>query len=108
MTIKETKDKRIDEMSINELIETNSILNENSAAVDKQLKTAYNYYDVKNLLTVLTRFATSEVGANAKVMLVLPEGRNPMQKEFNIKEITLTENKIIGSREKYRCVILVQ
>ena len=27
--------------------------------------------------------------------------------EFNIKEITLVENKIIGSREKYRCAILV-
>ena len=57
---------------------------------------------------MLTSFATSDVGSNAKVMLVLPDGRNPMQKEFNIKEITLVENKIIGSREKYRCVILVQ
>ncbi len=108
MTIKDTKDKTPDEMSINELIETNSILNDNSSAVDKQLKTAHNYYDVKNFITILTRFATSDVGANAKVMMVLPEGRNPLQKEFNIKEITLVENKIIGSREKYRCVILVQ
>jgi len=39
---------------------------------------------------------------------VLPDGRNPMQKEFNIREITLVENKIVGSREKYRCAILVQ
>ena len=105
---KTIRDKTPDEMNVNELIETNAILNANETAVDKQLKTAHNYYDVKNLLTVLTRFATSEVGANAKVMLVLPSGRNPMQKEFNIKEITLAENKIIGSREKYRCVILVQ
>ena len=105
---KETKDKTLDEMSINELVETNAILNDNSDAVAKQLKTAHNYYDVKNFITVLTRFATSEVGANSKVIMVLPEGRNPMQKEFNIKEITLVENKIIGSREKYRCVILVQ
>ena len=105
------KDKEIksfDDMSVNELVETNSILNDNNDAVAKQLKTAHNYYDVKNFITVLTRFATSEVGANAKVMMVLPEGRNPLQKEFNIKEITLVENKIIGSREKYRCVILVQ
>ena len=108
MTIKETKDKTFDEMSINELVETNAILNDNADAVAKQLKTAHNYYDVKNFITVLTRFATSEVGANSKVIMVLPEGRNPMQKEFNIKEITLVENKIIGSREKYRCVILVQ
>ena len=105
------KDKEIksfDDMSVNELVETNSILNDNNDAVAKQLKTAPNYYDVKNFITVLTRFATSEVGANSKVIMVLPEGRNPMQKEFNIKEITLVENKIIGSREKYRCVILVQ
>ena len=105
------KDKEIksfDDMSVNELIETNSILNDNVDAVAKQLKTAHNYYDVKNFINILTRFATSEVGANAKVMMVLPEGRSPLQKEFNIKEITLVENKIIGSREKYRCVILVQ
>jgi len=101
-------DKKLEDMSINEMIETNSILNDNEANMDKQLKMAHSYYDVKNLLTVMTRFATSEVGANAKVLLVLPEGRNPMQKEFYIKEITLVENKIIGSREKYRCVILVQ
>ena len=100
--------KTKEEMSINELVETNQILNDNQDAIAKQLKTAHNYYDVKNLLTVLTKFATSEVGSNAKVILVLPEGRNPMQKEFNIKEITLVENKIVGSREKYRCAILVQ
>ena len=102
MTIKTKED-----MSITEL-QTNELLNTEATSIEKKLKTAHNYYDVKNLLTVLTKFATSEVGANAKVILVLPEGRNPMQKEFNIKEITLVENKIIGSREKYRCAILVQ
>ena len=95
-----------DKMSITEL-QTNDLLNTEATAIEKKLKTAHNYYDVKNLLTVLTKFATSEVGANAKVILVLPEGRNPMQKEFNIREITLVENKIIGSKEKYRCAILV-
>ena len=102
--LKKTKE----DLSINELVDTNQILNDNQSNMSKQLKTAHNYYDVKNLLTILTSFATSDVGSNAKVMLVLPDGRNPMQKEFNIKEITLVENKIIGSREKYRCVILVQ
>ncbi len=93
-------------MSITEL-QTNDLLNTEATAIEKRLKTAHSYYDVKNLLTVLTKFATSEVGANAKVILVLPDGRNPMQKEFNIREITLVENKIIGSKEKYRCAILV-
>jgi hypothetical protein len=40
--------------------------------------------------------------------MLLPDGRNPMQKEFNIKEIRLVENKIVGAVEKYRCVILVE
>ena len=40
--------------------------------------------------------------------MLLPDGRNPMQKEFNIKEIRLVENKIVGAQEKYRCMILVE
>tara|TARA_R110000782_G_scaffold12178_1_gene36785 strand:+ start:798 stop:1103 length:306 start_codon:yes stop_codon:yes gene_type:complete len=99
--------KAKDDMTITEL-QTNELLNTEASAIEKNIKTAHNYYDVKNLLTVLTKFATSEVGSNAKIILVLPEGRNPMQKEFNIREITLVENKIVGSREKYRCAILVQ
>jgi len=100
-----TKSKN--DLTITEL-QTNELLNTEATAIEKSIKTAHNYYDVKNLLTVLTKFATSEVGSNAKIILVLPEGRNPMQKEFNIREITLVENKIVGSREKYRCAILVQ
>tara|TARA_R100000541_G_scaffold56275_1_gene65587 strand:+ start:646 stop:951 length:306 start_codon:yes stop_codon:yes gene_type:complete len=100
-----TKSKN--DMTITEL-QTNELLNTEATAIEKNIKTAHNYYDVKNLLTVLTKFATSEVGSNAKIILVLPDGRNPMQKEFNIREITLVENKIVGSREKYRCAILVQ
>jgi hypothetical protein len=55
----------------------------------------------------LTNFSKSPEGATSKVMLVLPDGRNPLQKEFNIREIRLVENKMIGAVEKYRCVILV-
>ena len=76
--------------------------------VEKKLKTGYLQYTVNNLLTVLKNFTKSPEGSTAKIMLVLPEGRNPMQKEFNIREIRLVENKIIGAQEKYRCVILVQ
>ena len=42
-----TDQKKPSEMSVNELIEANSILNDNTNVVDKQLKTAHNYYDVK-------------------------------------------------------------
>ena len=41
--------------------------------------------------------------------MILPEGRNPLQKEFNIKEIKLIENKLVGPQyEKYRLMILVE
>jgi hypothetical protein len=74
----------------------------------KKLKTGRLTYSVQMLLQVLSNFAKSPEGAGAGVMLVLPEGRNPMQKEFNIKEIQLVENKIVGAVEKYRAVILVE
>ena len=61
------------------------------------------------VVQLLQNFCKSPEGANAGVMLlVLPDGRNPMQKEFNIKEIKLVENKLINAAEKYRCVILVE
>ena len=81
-------------------------LGEHSPTI-KKLKTGRLTYSVQMLLQVLSNFAKSPEGAGAGVMLVLPEGRNPMQKEFNIKEIQLVENKIVGAVEKYRAVILV-
>ena len=74
----------------------------------KDLVTGYLHYDLKQLLKILTKFAYQPEGADARVILILPEGRNPMQKEFNIKEIRMVENKIIGADERYRIAILVQ
>jgi hypothetical protein len=82
--------------------------NKRYGEVSKKLKTGYLHYTTKSLVQILEKFCESPVGADARVMLVLPEGRNPMQKEFNVKEITLVENKIIGATEKYRCVITVE
>ena len=67
-----------------------------------------HWYDTKKLIQVLERFNESEEGKHARVQMILPDGRNPMQKEFNIKEIKLVENKLINAAEKYRCVILVE
>tara|TARA_B100001564_G_C20556832_1_gene631827 strand:+ start:776 stop:994 length:219 start_codon:yes stop_codon:yes gene_type:complete len=68
-----------------------------------------HWYSTRKLIQVLERFTESEEGGDAKVQMVLPEGRNPMQKEFNIKEIKLVENKMIGPQyEKYRLMILVE
>ena len=79
-----------------------------SNPTDTQLKTGYLNYNTSMVVQLLQNFCKSPEGANAGVMLVLPEGRNPMQKEFNIKEIKLVENKLINAAEKYRCVILVE
>ena len=79
-----------------------------SNPTDKQLKTGYLNYNTSMVVQLLQNFCKSPEGANAGVMFVLPDGRNPMQKEFNIREIKLVENKLINAAEKYRCVILVE
>ena len=79
-----------------------------SNPTDKQLKTGYLNYNTSMVVQLLQNFCKRPEGANAGVMLVLPDGRSPMQKEFNIKEIKLVENKLINAAEKYRCVILVE
>ena len=79
-----------------------------SSPMHRDLRSGYLNYKTKTLVQVLEKFCTFPDGADAGVMLLLPEGRNPMQKEFNIKEIRLVENKIVGAQEKYRCMILVE
>jgi len=79
-----------------------------SSPMHRDLRSGYLNYKTKTLVQVLEKFCASPEGADAGVMLLLPEGRNPMQKEFNIKEIRLVENKIVGAQEKYRCMILVE
>ena len=78
---------------------------------DKFLNSFRNghWYTPKKLMQVLTRFTESEEGGDARVMMILPDGRNPMQKEFNIKEVKLVENKLVGPQyDKYRVAILVE
>ena len=58
-----------------------------ASPTEKQLKTGYLNYNTNMVVQILQNFCKSPEGANAGVMLVLPDGRNPMQKEFNIKEI---------------------
>tara|TARA_B100000945_G_scaffold206964_1_gene166569 strand:+ start:173 stop:391 length:219 start_codon:yes stop_codon:yes gene_type:complete len=68
-----------------------------------------HWYNTRKLIQVLERFCESEEGGDARVQMILPEGRNPLQKEFNIKEIKLVENKLVGpAYEKYRLMILVE
>lgn len=65
-------------------------------------------YTTKRLVQVLEKFCESHEGADATVQLLLPAGRPPDQREFNIREVKLVENKIIGSKEKYKVMILVE
>ena len=68
-----------------------------------------HWYNTRKLIQVLERFCESEEGGDARVQLLLPEGRSPMQKEFNIREIKLVENKLVGPQfDKYRLMILVE
>ena len=68
-----------------------------------------HWYNTKKLIQVLEKFCESAEGGDARVQMILPEGRNPLQKEFNIKEIKLVENKLVGpAYEKYRLMILVE
>ena len=65
-------------------------------------------YTTESLVQVLEKFCASQEGAEASVHQLLPEGRNPLQREFNIREVKLVENKLIGSKEKYKVMILVE
>ncbi len=61
--------------------------------MDKNLRTGYLHYTTRSLVQILERFCESPVGADARVMLVLPEGRSPMQKEFSIRSKPKNKHK---------------
>ena len=51
----------------------------------------------------LDKFLQSPVAQNARVQVVLPDGQF-----FDIKEIKLLENKLIGVRETHRLAITIE
>ena len=56
----------------------------------------------KVLRAALDKFMTSEVAANARVQVILPNGEF-----YDIDGVKLLENKIIGVRETHRLAITV-
>ena len=54
----------------------------------------------KVLRAALDKFMTSEVAANARVQVILPNGEF-----FDITGLQLLENKLIGVRESHRLAI---
>ena len=58
----------------------------------------------KELMQLLEQFNTGETGGYARVQVV---SKSDKWKPKDIKEIKLVENKIIGSTETHRLMILV-
>jgi hypothetical protein len=57
----------------------------------------------KLLRQALEKFMTAPAAQEARVQVVLPNGEF-----FDIQEIKLLENKIIGARESHRLVITIK
>jgi len=57
----------------------------------------------KLLRQSLEKFMTSPVAQEARVQVALPDG-----KFYDITNITLMENKLIGARETHRLVLTIQ
>ena len=73
----------------------------------RELKIKHLRYDVKKVMQVLQKFCESEAGMDAGVQLLSYQGQDLPVKEFNIREIRLVENKILGATDKYRCIFFV-
>ena len=59
--------------------------------------------NTKLLRQTLDKFLKSPVAQDARVQVVLPNGEF-----FDIREINLLENKLIGVRESHRLVITIE
>lgn len=59
--------------------------------------------DLKQFRQVIDKLITSPVASNARVQVVLPNGEF-----YDIKEIQLLENKLVGVRESHRIAITVE
>ena len=73
----------------------------------RELNIKHLRYDVKKVMQVLQKFCESEAGMDAGVQLLSYQGQELPVKEFNIREIRLVENKILGAKDKYRCIFFV-
>jgi hypothetical protein len=58
----------------------------------------------KELMQLLEKFNSGETAGYARVQIVTPEEPN---RPRDIQTVTLVENKIIGSTESHRLMILV-
>tara|TARA_R110000751_G_scaffold104252_2_gene199722 strand:+ start:163 stop:378 length:216 start_codon:yes stop_codon:yes gene_type:complete len=66
-------------------------------------------WTTKELVTRLEKFCESPEGANARISLAVPLGfGSKPNTSFDIRKIDLVPTTIIGAKEKYRLVIVIQ
>ena len=66
-------------------------------------------WTTKELVARLEKFCESPEGANARVSLAVPRGfGSKPNTSFDIRKIDLVPTTIIGAKEKYRLVIVIQ
>tara|TARA_R110001592_G_scaffold168030_1_gene403787 strand:+ start:533 stop:748 length:216 start_codon:yes stop_codon:yes gene_type:complete len=66
-------------------------------------------WTTKELVTRLEKFCESPEGANARISLAVPLGFGSKKNtSFDIRKIDLVPTTIIGAKEKYRLVIVIQ
>ena len=73
----------------------------------KELKLQHLSYDVKKLVQILTKFCDTEAGRDAGVQLISYQGHELPVREYNLRELRMDENKILGAKDRYRCLIII-
>ena len=73
----------------------------------RELNLRHMSYDVKKLVEILTKFCDTETGRDAGVQLISYQGHELPVREFNLREIRMVENKILGAKDRYRCLIII-
>ena len=86
------------------VVEQNKIIKKQEGALFGD----YTRWTTKELVRLLDKFCKSPEGSGAKVSLAVPHGFGAQQTSFDIKRIDLVPNNIVGAKEKYRLIIVVQ
>ena len=90
--------------SMTHVVEQNKIIKKQEGALFGD----YTRWTTKELVRLLDKFCKSPEGSGAKVSLAVPHGFGAQQTSFDIKRIDLVPNNIVGAKEKYRLIIVVQ
>jgi hypothetical protein len=90
--------------SVSYVVEQNKLISKQEGSLFGD----YTRWTTKEVVRLLEKFCKSPEGANAKISLAVPHGFGANQTSFDIKRIDLVPNTIVGAKEKYRLIIVVQ